>query len=310
MSTSGSATWAYISDISSTRVIVAGTGTGSAQTQNANNDARGNDSVALGQHCTASGDYSLADGSGCTATTTCSVALGNAADASGTCGFMYKDTCGNEFCFDSGGGDGSGNIQINGHIVAGVGDASHAPLGTSLFVEYAVAPTHSSGGGLTQLKNTTLPDGTKLGLPHDARSVSVTAWHMGSGYACGGGVTFNIPSSTLRNWWWGIVGTGASVYEMRLWSIPTTDDGNNDAKGFTWTGNDTPRQPDVPTPQHRGPRLGGCLLGPGGRERGRRGRERRIRGRRARHDSWSCQQHRRAPPRRRPRRRQRQHRRN
>jgi len=80
--------------------------------------ASGKLSVAWGQHCTASGDYSLADGSGCTASTTCSVALGNAADASGTCGFMYRDICGNTFCFDSGGQDGSGQLIINDQVIS------------------------------------------------------------------------------------------------------------------------------------------------------------------------------------------------
>ena len=94
--------------------------------KNAGNSATGKLSVALGQHCTASGEYSLADGSGCIASTACSVALGNAADASNTCGFMYRDMCGNTFCFDSGGqGDNSGQLLINGKPIGGTQEATY-----------------------------------------------------------------------------------------------------------------------------------------------------------------------------------------
>ena len=96
--------------------------------KNAGNSATGKLSVALGQHCTASGEYSLADGSGCIASTACSVALGNAADASNTCGFMYRDMCGNSFCFDSGGHDNSGQLLINGKPIGGTQEATYGKI--------------------------------------------------------------------------------------------------------------------------------------------------------------------------------------
>ena len=74
---------------------------------------------ARGKECNARGISSLADGSGSIARTTCSVALGCGADANGSCGFVYRDTCGNTFCFDSGGGPGNGQLLINGTAGAG-----------------------------------------------------------------------------------------------------------------------------------------------------------------------------------------------
>jgi len=74
---------------------------------------------ARGKECNASGISSLADGSGSIARTTCSVALGCGADASGSCVFVYRDTCGNTFCFDSGGGPGNGQLLVNGTAGAG-----------------------------------------------------------------------------------------------------------------------------------------------------------------------------------------------
>ena len=65
--------------------------------------AAGAYAVAMGYDCSAIGNFSFADGSGCTAWDAYTVAFGNGADASGTCGFMYRDMCGNEFCFDSSG---------------------------------------------------------------------------------------------------------------------------------------------------------------------------------------------------------------
>jgi autotransporter adhesin len=99
--------------------------------------ARGNFAVAMGTDCSAGGIASFADGSGCTAHDDYNVALGNGADASGTCGFMFKDACGNTFCFDSGGHDGSGNIKINDVVVAGSGAGAvygyHVVKGPSTF---------------------------------------------------------------------------------------------------------------------------------------------------------------------------------
>ena len=138
--------------------------------KNAGNSATGKLSVALGQHCTASGEYSLADGSGCIASTACSVALGNAADASNTCGFMYRDMCGNTFCFDSGGHDLSGQLLINGKPIGGTQEATYGKI----IVEQA----HIYKGGQTWLASTedhTLArNSTESGaLPSDGQPVSL-----------------------------------------------------------------------------------------------------------------------------------------
>jgi len=182
-------------------------------------------SIAMGEGCVADTSYAVAMGWSCKAganDSTAAVALGYAAEASGSCGFMYKDTCGNKFCFDSGGGDGSGNIQINGHIVAGVGNASHAPLGTSLRVAYTTTVVNNQT--LTSIAD------TFSDLPHDARSVSVTAWGPGGGSLCGGGVTFNIPSSVLRSWHWG--GYQDTEAHFRLWQASEGVVG--ESVGYQW----------------------------------------------------------------------------
>ena len=78
--------------------------------------AAGAYSVAMGYDCSAIGNFSFADGSNCIARDAYTVAFGNGADASGTCGFMYRDMCGNEFCFDSSGvgSPSGGRLLING----------------------------------------------------------------------------------------------------------------------------------------------------------------------------------------------------
>ena len=55
--------------------------------------------ITIGDNCTASGEYAMA--------------LGIGADASGTGHFMYKDSCGNTFVFDS---SGDGCVKINRHL--------------------------------------------------------------------------------------------------------------------------------------------------------------------------------------------------
>ena len=137
-----------------------------------NNTATGDYSVAMGEGTETSGDYSFADGSGSIARTTCSVALGCGADASGTCGFVYRDTCGNSFCFDSGGLAGSGQLLVNGvELVSSSG--TWAPLNSPAFTGTPTAPTAAGSTNTTQLATTAFVQG-EVGTNTTAISTNAT----------------------------------------------------------------------------------------------------------------------------------------
>jgi len=144
--------------------------------------------VAMGSDCSATGICSFADGSGCVASGVCSVALGRDADASGTGGFVYRSNAGNTFVFD----DAGPSLKINGSAVGGAAALSHNCLHHPEMYDANVAGT-----------NLVAVSSFAPNLPNDARLVSVTAWGPGASSQCGGGVTFDIPSSDLRSLYWG-----------------------------------------------------------------------------------------------------------
>jgi hypothetical protein len=167
-------------------VIVAGTGVGSSQRKNANNDAIGNYSVAIGDTCIASGDYS--------------VALGNAADAGGTCGFMYRDMCNNTFCFDSSGLTGSGAAQLlindgrvyfDGSSNTAVGDAALKHIASGGNYNTAIG-RHALRTFTTGIKNTALGYAALDNAGGGSYNVALGAAAMSTaGYFSPGGITGN-----------------------------------------------------------------------------------------------------------------------
>ena len=94
--------------------------------------------ITIGDNCTASGEYAMA--------------LGIGADASGTGHFMYRDSCGNTFVFDS---SGDGCVKINnlciGGSIPGVkcgypGDEDIVVKGTAEASGMILAPIQSAEG--------------------------------------------------------------------------------------------------------------------------------------------------------------------
>lgn len=186
--------------------------------------------IALGHQCRATGQFSVAIGKNCESNMgssvamgdTCKtssgtgvggyIALGRLADASGTGCFVYQDSCSNTFVFDSGGSSGSGQLLINGK-------------GPSQRTMWAMSqPVNSVNGDLSS-NNVTFS-----ALPNDNRLISVLAWTLGDGTNYGGGVTFDIPSSEFRSWYWGLAIFGNT--QQFLWSGPSGNTGT--AEGFFW----------------------------------------------------------------------------
>ena len=172
-------------------------------------------SVAIGEGNETNGWASVAMGSTCKTDTSYNIALGKSADASGTGGFVYRSNAGNTFVFDDGP---SPSLKINGSAVG-----SAAAL--SFRVVYSISGQISISATLNAI-TTTFPS-----LPNDNRLVSVTAWTAGNGTYCGGGVTFNIPSSEFRTWYWGFDAAG---YNLNLWSNSSSSNTNQANDGFFW----------------------------------------------------------------------------
>ena len=57
---------------------------------------------------------------------------------------------------------------------------------------------------------------------------------MGDGTYCGGGVTFNIPSSEHRTWYWGIWFSGSNAF--RLWNSSNAQWLTGTQEGFSGAG--------------------------------------------------------------------------
>jgi hypothetical protein len=181
-----------------------------------NTSSGGIGSTAIGYECVAGGAGGVAMGRGCSASGDYSVAMGSGADASGTGGFVYRSNAGNTFVFDDASPP---SLKINGSAVG-----SAAAL--SLRVAYSFT--------VSQAQTLTAITFTFPSLPNDNRLVSVTAWTMGNGTNCGGGVTFNIPSSELRTWYWGIWVGGSNVF--RLWNSSDAQWLGGTQEGFSAAG--------------------------------------------------------------------------
>ena len=178
--------------------------------------AWGTYSIAMGNGCETNGYASVAMGSGCTTTAAIGnnglIALGDGATAAGSAGFVYQDSCSNTFVFDSGGLSGSGQLLINGK----------GPSQRTMWV--MSQPVNSVNGDLSS-NNVTFS-----ALPNDNRLISVLAWTLGNGTNYGGGVTFDIPSSEFRSWYWGLAIFGNT--QQFLWSGPSGN--TSTAEGFFW----------------------------------------------------------------------------
>ena len=173
-------------------------------------------SIAMGVNCETNGYASVAMGLSCTTTAAIAnnglIALGDGATAAGSAGFVYQDSCSNTFVFDSGGLSGSGQLLINGK----------GPSQRTMWV--MSQPVNSVNGDLSS-NNVTFS-----ALPNDNRLISVLAWTLGDGTNYGGGVTFDIPSSEFRSWYWGLAIFGNT--QQFLWSGPSGNTGT--AEGFFW----------------------------------------------------------------------------
>ena len=243
--------------------------------------AQGGRAFAMGENCDASGSHSVALGNSATTISSQTVALGSSPLATGplvgsrsvvppgttidisNIYFVYRSPLGNSIEFvdktvglNGKSSDFGSNIGLRYRSVDGsaselifaapAGSGGAAPVGTSLRVAYTTTVVNNQT--LTSIA-TTFPD-----LPHDARSVSVTAWGPGAGSLCGGGVTFNIPSSMLRSWHWG--GFQDTEAHFRLWQA--SDGVVAESVGYKWvvegggaawaTSNSTPADVGITNP--------------------------------------------------------------
>jgi len=221
-------------------------------------DASGDNSVALGRYCTTepSGFASVCLGNICRTYDNATVALGSSARASGrktithvasnvdisNVFFVYRSSLGNSVEFvdatevSQTGTAADFGTRIGLRYRSYDGSASEliyaAPAGSgggasslSFRVVYSTPAQVSTGATLTAI-TTTFPS-----LPNDNRVVSVTAWCGGDGTYVGTGVTFNIPSSEFRTWYWGCdaIPTGTN-----LWNNSSASNSNQNYEGFFW----------------------------------------------------------------------------
>ena len=223
-----------------------------------------NAAVAMGYDCSAQGEMSFAMGEYCGAMANTTVALGSSAIATGqltgsrsTAGgggpvdisnvfFVYRSVKGNSIEFVDKTATNAGTSADFGSNIGlryrtADGSASDlifaAPAGSaslvSLRTAYAGAGQSAVAWGTLTSFATSFP-----ALPNDTRLISVTAWTLGDGFYCGGGVTFNIPSSELRTWYWGLNNVASTVggYQFRVWNSVNGGTVVGTEQGFQWTG--------------------------------------------------------------------------
>ena len=99
---------------------------------------------------------------------------------------MYKDTCGNEFCFDSGGSTGSGQLLINGAAAGGGGGGG----GIATYDRSGDCMSGPPVGVTSQRANSTSVRVTLIGGGGGGGRWIDNAWAPGGGGGGGGAVVY------------------------------------------------------------------------------------------------------------------------